>query len=66
MTDREKVVEYELQIEDMLRALQDRLDEFDKAENMDNFEKGRQLAYTEMMDIIKTRHKMILEVLEEE
>lgn len=66
MTDREKVVEYELQIEDMLRALQGRLDEFDKAENMDNFEKGRQLAYTEMMDIIKTRHKMILEVLEEE
>ena len=65
MSDQEKVIEYELQIEDMLHALQDRLDEFEKATDMDDFEKGRQLAYTEMMDIIKTRHEMILEVLEE-
>lgn len=64
MTDKEKVVEYELQIEDMLHALQERLDEF--GNNLSEFEQGRQSAYTEMMDIIKTRHKMILEVLEEE
>ena len=64
MSDKEKVIVYEMQIEDMLRALQDRLDELDKAKDLDDFEQGRQLAYTEMMDIIKTRHKMILEVLE--
>lgn len=65
MTDGEKVVEYELQIEDMLRDLQDRLGEFENMENMDDFEKGRQLAYTEIMDIIKSRHEMIMEVLSE-
>lgn len=65
MTDGEKVIEYELQIEDMLRDLQDRLGEFENMENMDDFEKGRQLAYTEMMDIIKSRHEMIMEVLNE-
>lgn len=63
MSDYDKVVEYELQIEDMLHALQDRLNEFEKDQNMDDFEKGRQLAYTEMMEIIKTRHRMIMEVL---
>lgn len=66
MSDKDKVIEYELQIEDMLHALQDRLNEFGEAEDMDDFEKGRQLAYIEMMDIIKTRHGMILEVLSEE
>lgn len=66
MSDHDKVVEYELQIEDMLHALQDRLDEFEKNQDMDDFEKGRQLAYTEMMEIIKTRHQMIMEVLSEE
>ena len=65
ISDQDKIIEYELQIEDMLHALQDRLAEFDEAKNMDDFEKGRQLAYIEMMDIIKTRHKMIMEVIEE-
>lgn len=65
MTDGEKVIEYELQIEDMLHDLQDRLGEFENMENMDDFEKGRQLAYTEIMDIIKSRHEMIMEVLSE-
>ena len=65
MTDHEKVVEYELQIEDMLHDLQERLNEFDKIENMDDFEKGRQLAYTEIRDIIQSRHEMIMEVLSE-
>lgn len=66
MNSEDKVIEYELQIEDMLHVLQDRLNEFDKMELMGDFEKGRQLAYIEMMDIIRTRHKMILEVLSEE
>lgn len=65
ISNQDKIIEYELQIEDMLHALQDRLAEFDEAKNMDDFEKGRQLAYIEMMDIIKTRHKMIMEVIEE-
>ena len=61
----EKVVEYELQIEDMLHDLQERLNEFDEIENTDDFEKGRQLAYTEIRDIIQSRHEMIMEVLSE-
>lgn len=66
MSDQEKVVEYELQIEDMLHALQERLDEFGDSKKLTEFEQGRQTAYLEMMDIIKTRHKMILDVLSEE
>lgn len=63
MSDREKVVEYELHIEDMLKVIQERIDEFDSPNSLSEFEQGRQTAYLEMMDIIKTRHKMILEVL---
>ena len=63
MNDTEKVVEYELQIEDMLHALQERLEEFGEAETLTEFEQGRQEAYLEMMDIIRTRHQMILDVL---
>ena len=66
MSDKEKVIAYEVHIEDMLHALQDRLNELNQSEDLDDFEKGRQLAYTEMMEIIKTRHKIILEVLEED
>lgn len=65
MNAEDKVVEYELQITDMLQTLQERLDEF-KGKKLDEFEQGRQLAYTEMMDIIKTRHQMILDVLADE
>lgn len=65
MSDNEKVIEYELQIEDMLHTLQSRLDEFTSEKNLDDFEKGRQLAYQEIMEIIQTRHKMIMDVLEE-
>lgn len=65
MSDSEKVIEYELQIEDMLHTLQSRLDEFTEEKDLDDFEKGRQLAYQEIMEIIQTRHKMIIDVLEE-
>lgn len=64
MSDKEKVVEYELQIEDMLRALRDRLGEFEGGKKLNEFDQGRQTAYMEMMDIIKTRHSMILEVID--
>ena len=66
MNDTEKVVEYELQIEDMLHTLQERLGEFGETETLTEFEQGRQEAYLEMMDIIRTRHQMILDVLAEE
>jgi predicted XRE-type DNA-binding protein len=64
MSDKEKIVEYELQIEDMLHALQGRIGELD-GKKLNEFEEGKLLAYAEMMDIIKTRHKMILDVIEE-
>lgn len=66
MSDKDKVIEYELQIEDMLHTLQSRLEEFNNIKKLDDFEKGRQLAYQEIMEIIQTRHDMILDVLKEE
>lgn len=66
MSDADKVIEYELQIEDMLRAIQERLDELKGKKELDEFEQGRQEAFTEVWEIIQTRHGMILEVLEEE
>ena len=63
MNSEEKIVQYEMQIEDMLRTLQERLDEFGTGENLSEFEQGRQLAYLEMTDIIKTRYEMIFDLL---
>lgn len=61
MNDNEKVVAYEMHIEDMLNVLIERLAEFEGANELDAFQQGRQLAYIEMIDIIKTRHGLILE-----
>lgn len=66
MSDKDKVIEYELQIEDMLHTLQARIAELEKEKKLDDFEQGRHLAYTEMMEIIQSRHKMIMEVLSED
>ena len=63
MNDSEKIAVYETNIEDMLRAIQTRMDELE-GKKLDDFESGRQLAFTEMFEIIKTRHKIILEVLD--
>ena len=65
MTDSEKVIEYEIQITDMLHAIQDRLNEL-KGKDLDDFEKGRELAFTEMFEIVNTRHQIILELIEDE
>lgn len=62
---RQKVVEYELQIEDMLHAFQERLAELEGKKDLTDFERGRLCAFTEVSDIIATRHQMILDVLEE-
>lgn len=64
MTDKEKLIEYELQIEDILNAVTERLAEFSDEKKMSEFEQGRHLAYMEIMDIVKTRHSMILDVLD--
>ena len=66
MTDRDKVLEYEVQIENMLHVLQERLAEFGDEKGLSDFEQGRHLAYIEMMDIIKTRHSIILELIADE
>ena len=65
MNDNEKVVAYEMHIEDMLNILIERLAEFEGANELDPFQHGRQLAYIEMMDIVKTRHRLVLELLED-
>ena len=65
MNDKEKVVAYEMHIEDMLNVLIEQLAEFEGTNELDLFQQGRQLAYIEMMDIIRTRHGLILELLED-
>lgn len=64
-SDREKIVTYELHIEDMLRVLKERLSELNNSTGLDEFQQGRQLAYEEMLDIIRTRHQMIWEMFED-
>ena len=66
MSDKEKIAAYEFNIGDMLVALRERLDELGDKKELSEFEQGRQEAYIEMMDIIKTRHGIILDVLSEE
>ncbi len=65
MTSNEKTIAYEMHIEDMLHAIRERMDEM-KNKNLDDFEKGRQLAFTEMWEIITTRHKMILDLISDD
>jgi len=65
MNDKEKAVVYEMHIEDMLNVLIERLAEFEGMDELEPFQQGRQLAYIEMMDIIKIRHGLILELLED-
>ena len=65
MDDYQKVVAYEVHIEGLLKAIAERLDELSKHAQLDDFQKGRQLAFWEVMDMIKTRHAMILELIED-
>ena len=65
MSDKEKAIVYEAHIEDMLNTLNGRLLELTGSKDLNEFEQGRQCAYEEMIDIIKTRHKIIMEVLED-
>jgi len=61
----DRVAVYETNIADMLHAIKERLNEFNGIQLLDDFEQGRQLAYTEMWEIIQTRHSIILQVLDE-
>lgn len=61
----EKAAVYEMHIEDMLHVIKDRLDAYENIQSMSEFEQGRYLAYTELWDIIHTRHSIILEVLDD-
>ena len=61
----DRIAVYEANIEDMLRVIKDRLDEFMGVQQLDAFEQGRRLAYTEMWEIIQTRHQIIMEVLDD-
>jgi hypothetical protein len=61
-----KILTYEIFIEEMLDAISERKEELDNAENLDDFEKGRQLAYWEVTEIINNRYTIIQELLEEE
>ena len=65
-TAEEKIAVYETQIEDMLLVFQERLKELNENTALNDFEKGRQLAYQEITEIIKTRYSMIWEVLHDE
>lgn len=65
MANDNKSAVYETEIEDMLKAIQERLDEL-SGKKLDDFDQGRQLAFIEMLEIIKTRHQVIMDVLKED
>ena len=65
MGDYEKVLNYEVHIADMLLAIKERMDELNNGTELSEFDQGRKMAFFEVMDIIKTRHSIILEVIEE-
>lgn len=58
--DNSKTAVWETQIIDMLHTMQERYDEIDPSES--EFESGRQEAYQEMLEIIKTRYEMLQEI----
>lgn len=59
--ENDKIAVWETQIIDMMQTIKERYDEIDPNES--DFEGGRQEAYQEMLEIIKTRYKMIYDVL---
>ncbi len=67
MDEQEKVNTYELFIEDMIHAFQERFNELDvKYDSLTEYESGRWMAYKEIIDIIKTRKDQISEMLSDE
>ena len=62
MTAEEKCLEYEIQIKSMLKVIRERLDELEGVP-LDDFDAGRRLAFTEVLEIIKTRHEIIWDMI---
>lgn len=63
MTDSEKIPVYETQIESLISTILERKAELDNQDNLSEFEQGRQLAYFEMVDIIRNRYKVLMDVI---
>ena len=64
--DESAVGVYETFVRDMLQVFLSRYKELEDAKDLSDFDKGRQLAYWEILDIIKTRKDIIADVLSEE
>ncbi len=64
--DESAVGVYETFVRDMLQVFLSRYKELEDAKDLSDFDKGRQLAYWEILDIIKTRKDIISDVLSEE
>ena len=64
--DESTVGVYETFVRDMLQVFLSRYKELEDAKDVADFDKGRQLAYWEILDIIKTRKDIIADVLSEE
>lgn len=64
--DESAVGVYETFIRDMLQVFLSRYKELENVKDLSDFDKGRQLAYWEILDIIKTRKDIIADVLSEE
>ena len=54
---------YEMQIIDMLQAIQERYNESNPNES--EFENGRHEAFEEVIDIIKTRYSILWDILDD-
>lgn len=54
---------YEMQIIDMLQAIQERYNESNLNES--EFENGRHEAFEEVIDIIKTRYSILWDILDD-
>ena len=64
--DESAVGVYETFVRDMLQVFLSRYKELEDTKDLSDFDKGRQLAYWEILDIIKTRKDIIADVLSEE
>lgn len=65
MNDAGKLAAYEFYIEDMLRMFQSNFDELEaKGKNLSEFEKGRWMAYWEILETIRLRKDLISEMLD--
>ena len=66
MDEHERITVYEVFLEDMLHVFQDRFAELDcDYSTLSEHDKGKWLAYWEILDIIRTRYGMIMDILQD-